>query len=277
MENKTCVIAGCARNIARHLPSTLEQIDRIRALFKESAVVIGENNSTDETKPLLHSYQSSHPATHILSLDESAGAISERTERLAHVRNAILDFVHTTYPSYDCLLMVDMDGTLEGFVPSTLQKAFHPSMPNWDAVFANNKGPYYDIWALRDDESGPAYDCWDMYRHLVLQIGIPSPQAKQMCVTQFQRRISPRTSPFRVRSAFGGLGLYRLSATAGCRYNGKTTQCSCAAFGIPLNPRVGCRQDTCEHVAFHADMIRLHNAALYIHPGIQVATQQEHL
>jgi hypothetical protein len=277
MENKTCVIAGCARNIAPFLPTSIEQIGKIRALFKESAVVIGENNSTDETKPLLQSYQSSFPNVHILTLDDSAGAIVQRTERIACVRNAILEFVHTTYPSYDYLLMVDLDGTLDGFNVLSLQKAFHPSIPHWDALFANNKGPYYDIWALRGIEWGPAYDCWDMYRHLVLQIGVPPPHAKQMCITQFQKRINPRDSPFRVHSAFGGLGLYRLSATVGCRYNGKTTECSCRAYGIPPNPQIGCRQDTCEHVAFHADMIRLHNATLYIHPGIQVATQQEHL
>jgi glycosyltransferase involved in cell wall biosynthesis len=277
METKTCVIAGCARNIASYLPKTLEQIEQIRTKFKETAVVIGENNSTDGTKALLHTYMSSTPHTHILTFDDTAGVIVERTVRLAHVRNAILDFIHTAYVSFDYILIVDLDGTLDGFKLNTLEKAFDPSIAHWDALFANNKGVYYDIWALRDDASGPVYDCWDMYRHLVLQVGIPPSRAKQMCITQFQKRINPRTPPFRVRSAFGGLGLYRMAATIGCKYNGQTTECSCRAFGIPYNPQVGCRQDTCEHVAFHADMIRLHGAALYIHPGIQVSTQLEHV
>lgn len=277
METKTCVIAGCARNIASFLPKTLEQIEKIRAKFKETAVVIGENNSTDGTKRLLDSYRSSTPQVHILTLDDTAGVISERTVRLAHVRNTILEFIHTTYRSYDYILLVDLDGALNEFNPSILQKAFDPSMPKWDALFANNKGPYYDIWALRNDASGPVYDCWDMYHHLVLQIGIPHQRAREMCVGQFQKQIDPQASPFRVRSAFGGLGLYRMAATIGCKYNGKTTECSCRAFGIPYNSQIGCRQDTCEHVAFHADMIRLHGATLYIHPGIQVATQLEHV
>lgn len=277
METKTCIITGCARNIAHFLPTTIQQIEFIRSKFKETTVILAENNSTDGTKALLETYRATSQHVHILTLDDTAGIISERTERLAYARNAILEFAHNTYGSYEYLLMVDLDGTLDGFNVNTLQKAFDPSLPKWDALFANNKGIYYDIWALRNNESGPVFDCWDMYRHLVIQVGIPPPQAKQMCVTQFQKRIDPHRPPFRVQSAFGGLGLYKLAATRGCKYNGKTVACSCKELGIPFDPRIGCRQDTCEHVAFHADMARLHSATLYVHPGIQVATQREHV
>lgn len=284
MERRRCVILGCARNIASQLPKTLERIEAIRAYWasayaSDTAVIIGENGSTDGTKTLLDTYQRSHPNAHILTLDAEANAIQQRTERLAFVRNALLDFVHghTDYSTYEYLLIVDLDGTLDAFEPATLDKAFDPSLPHWDALFANNDGPYYDIWALRNSASGPAFDCWDMYRHLILQLGLAPQQAKQACITQFQRRISTTAAMIPVESAFGGLGLYRLAATVGCRYDGLTRSCTAAAAGIPFNAQIGCRVDTCEHVAFHQAMRTRHTAKLFIHPGIVVRTQTEHV
>ena len=284
MEHRRCVIVGCARNIATQLPKTLDQIEAIRAYWasaytSETAVVLAENGSTDATKALLTAYQETHPNTHVLTLDAEANAIQQRTERLAFVRNALLDYIHghTRYHTYEYLLIVDMDGTLDTFEPASLDKAFHPSIPKWDALFANNDGPYYDIWALRNSATGPAFDCWDMYRHLILQLGLTHPQAKQACITQFQRRIPRTAAPIPVQSAFGGLGLYRLAATVGCCYDGITRSCSAQLAGIPHNAQIGCRMDTCEHVAFHKAMQTRHGAKLFIHPGIVVRTQTEHV
>jgi glycosyltransferase involved in cell wall biosynthesis len=284
MERRRCVIVGCARNIATQLPKTLDKIEAIRAYWSskyasETAVVLAENGSIDGTKAVLATYQAIHPFTHVLTLDASANAIKQRTERLAFVRNALLDYVHghTEYHTYEYLLAVDMDGTLDNFDPASLDNAFQPSIPNWDALFANNDGPYYDIWALRNSATGPAFDCWDMYRHLILQLGLTPQQAKPACITQFQRRIPRTAAPIPVESAFGGLGLYRLAATVGCRYDGLTRFCSAAAVGIPHNKQIGCRMDTCEHVAFHEAMRTRHGAKLFIHPGIVVRTQMEHI
>jgi glycosyltransferase involved in cell wall biosynthesis len=284
MERRRCVIVGCARNIATQLPKTLEKIEAIRSYWStqyasETAVVLAENGSTDGTKALLAAYQAAQPRTHVLTLDAEANSIQQRTERLAFVRNALLDYVHghADYHTFEYLLAVDLDGTLDDFDPASLNKAFQPSMPVWDALFANNDGPYYDIWALRNSVSGPAFDCWDMYHHLRSQFNIPHVQARQMCIGQFQVPIQPRRQLIPVESAFGGLGLYRLAATVGCRYDGLTRSCSVAAVGIPTNAQRGCRMDTCEHVAFHEAMRARHGAKLFIHPGIVVRTQMEHV
>ena len=141
---RRCVIIGCARNIAAQLPRTLEKIESIRAYWEaqynsETAVVIGENGSTDSTKPLLAAYQAIHPRTHILTLDAGANAIEQRTNRLAFVRNALLDFIHTpnkhnehnehNLHTYTYLLIVDMDGTLDDFDPTSLNNVFDSRLP----------------------------------------------------------------------------------------------------------------------------------------------------
>jgi hypothetical protein len=274
MEKASCIIIGCAKNVAPSLPKTLEKIEAIRALWSVSAVVIAENGSTDGTKRLLEAYQSK-PNTHVLTLDTSANTIVSRTERLAFLRNTLMEFVHTTYPSYDYILNVDMDGVLDGLDPTSLAFAFKPSMPAWDALFANVRGAYYDIWALRAKALELEFDCWDMVRHCMIQFGMNRAQAKQAFVTKHQINIpfNPRTL-IPVESAFGGLGLYRLSATKGCRYVGLTDTCSCRSvidFGA-----MPCAPEVCEHVAFHRDMIAK-GSNLFIHSQILVKTQQEHL
>jgi len=275
MNTYRCVIIGCAKSVAAHLQSTLAQIDAIRSLWASAAVVIAENGSTDSTKQLLAAY-AAKPQTHILTLDAEANPISSRTERLALVRNKILNFVHETYPTFDYVLSVDLDGILDGFKPSGLVDLFK-SFPTdtWDGVFANVGGKYYDIWALRRPDLGLTYDCWDMIRHLQLEGGVSRADAKQTCVTQFQTVIKP--TPARlipVDSAFGGLGLYRLAATRGCTYVGRTQECSCQRFAA-FNQTM-CAPETCEHVAFHRDMVHK-GAKLFICSSLLVKTQQEHL
>jgi len=276
MNTYRCVIIGCAKSVAAHLPSTLAQIDAIRSLWLDAAVVIAENGSTDSTKELLAAYATKSAQTHVLTLDAEANLIPLRTERLALVRNRLLDFVHETYPTFDYVLSVDLDGILDGFKSSGLTNLFK-SFPvdTWDAVFANVTGKYYDIWALRSAEMGITYDCWDMIRHLQLEGGVPRDDAKTACVTQFQTVI--KASPSRlisVESAFGGLGLYRLAATRGCTYRGLTQDCSCQHM-IAFN-RAQCTLETCEHVSFHKDMVAK-GAKLFICSSLLVKTQQEHL
>ena len=278
MDKASCVIIGCAKNVASQLPKTLEKIEAIRALWLEAAVVIAENGSTDGTKRLLDDYKAK-PHTHILTLDTSANAIPSRTQRLALIRNTLLDFIHATYPTYDYILMADMDGVLDTFHPESLALAFKPSMPAWDALFANVRGSYYDVWALRSKFLEFEYDCWDMVRHSMVQFGMSRADARQGFVLnkQITIPIHPRTL-LPVESAFGGLGLYRLSKTRDCRYVGLTQECSCKSvldFGTTTtNP---CAPETCEHVAFHRDMVSKHGARMFIHSQLLVKTQQEHL
>ena len=283
MDKASCVIIGCARNVAGQLPKTLEKIEAIRALWGQAAVIIAENGSTDGTKRLLDDYKTK-PQTHILTLDASANAIPSRTQRLALIRNTLLDFVHATYPTYDYILNVDMDGVLDGLDPKTLAFAFKPSMPAWDALFANVRGSYYDVWALRSKFLEFEYDCWDMVRHCMVHFGMSRADARQGFVLnkQFTLPFNPRTL-VPVESAFGGLGLYRLSKTKDCRYIGLTQECSCKSIldfvsgsGVSLNNNP-CAPETCEHVAFHRDMVSKHGAKMFIHSQLLVKTQAEHL
>jgi hypothetical protein len=268
MDKASCVILGTAKNIAKHLPQHLQTLEEIRSLWASCAVVIGENGSTDGTKALLETY-AKKPLTHVLTLDAEANPIQSRTERLALVRNRLIDYVHTTYPTSDYILIADMDGILDGFHARGLKEAFKSS--DWDAVFANTMGAYYDIWALRSEAI--SYDCWDLVRHFMQQ-GFDRGVAKAAIITPHQVVLPKKPTLIPVQSAFGGLGLYRLAKTRGCRYDGLTRACSCTQVNQFTSP---CAPERCEHVAFHQDMIEKHGAKLFIHTGIQVKPALEHL
>jgi len=280
MEQFTCVIIGAARNIAIHLPQTLHKMNKLAALWKESAIVIAENGSTDDTKSMLKIFKSTDESRiHILELDAEANGIPARTVRLALVRNRLLEFIHIhpTYSSYDYILMVDMDGVLDMFSPESLQTLVsNPKQAHWDAVFANTTGRYYDIWALRSKAFNIPFDCWDLHRHMQIHFRVTPEFAKEAAIKKFQVKI-PASKPWiPVESAFGGLGLYRLSKTVGCVYDGTMRECSCRTMIENLEPKT-CFPYTCEHVSFHKDMIEKNGAKLFIVPSIQVKSQDEHL
>jgi len=277
MESSSCVILGAARNVAEHLPKTLEKIQDIRKLWMRSAVVFAENDSHDSTRQQLKRFCEDNEHTHILTYEVLVERYKERTERLAFVRNAMMTFIHShvEYSKYDYILIVDMDGGLNTFKQESLRLCFETTMPEWDALFTNNNGAYYDVWALRSKALGIQFDCWDMYRHMIANVPASPQQIKQLCIWDYQKHIPMEKAPIPVHSAFGGLGLYRLKKTVGCTYNGIATECTCK--NMKFATQVPCWNVTCEHVSFHADMIKKHKAKLYIFPKLLIDTQAEHI
>jgi hypothetical protein len=95
---------------------------------------------------------------------------------------------------------------------------------------------------------------------------IPVAEAKKRAIGKWQVKIVENTEPIPVESAFGGMGIYRLKKTVGCKYVGRRTI-----------PGTNMGEHCCEHVPFHADMIKKHGARLFIYPSLVVETQDEHV
>jgi len=125
------------------------------------------------------------------------------------------------------------------------------------AVFANARPRYYDVWALRHDRWCPE-DCWH-------PIWGRSPDrtfedAKFREVFARQIRIPAGLPPIPVRSAFGGLGIYRMRFALAARY------CGLDDAGRPSS----------EHVALN-QTIRRSGGELHIFPALQVRASPHHL
>lgn len=256
---KSAVFVGCARNSAQYIPSVLQNVERWSQLYEETAFVFVENDSTDGTPHLLKRWLSTRRHGHLLRLDGLASKETSRTERLSVARNAYLDFVRGgSYASHQHLVIIDFDDVNAVRVSERDFAAALDFLDNTEqtiGVFGSSMPLYYDVWALRRDEWSPD-DCWEALR----SSGEPESQAsKERFVFSRQRYLPLNAEPILVKSAFGGIGVYRLGAALKGRYRGSTES----------------GKEICEHVPFNFDVGL--SGRLYVFPRLRNAAPEEHL
>ncbi len=250
----SAVFALCVRSTARYLPGVLANLDALGRCYDRCAFVFVENDSEDDTRARLRAWTAQRPEAHLIELDGLDVAYPKRTDRLAACRNAYIDFIRNSpCASYDHLVMLDADEVnfgpidLEGFVRGR----------DWlvqtgaAAVFANSLPFYYDIYALRHPQWCPRNMLKEVnWRPDGSDLGV----ARQRFVYDRQIPIPTTAEPVEVRSAFGGLAIYRMAdALAGARYVG-------------LNKHGA---QVCEHVSFNRALVRA-GKRLFILPWMTV-------
>ncbi|NBT13756.1 MAG: hypothetical protein EBS56_09280, partial [Planctomycetia bacterium] len=69
MAQSRVAITGLARNLGHVLPATIRRVERLCGLFADARVVVYENDSTDDTKPLLEAWAAADRRVHV-TLDD---------------------------------------------------------------------------------------------------------------------------------------------------------------------------------------------------------------
>ena len=249
MIEATCLIAATCRSVGEYLPRSLPTLEAIGALFTSARYVFVENNSTDTTVEQLLAFQTrlGHARVEVLALGDLAAEIPQRTARLAHCRNLVLDRT----AGADYLLWVDVDDRL-GYPFDTQGLLSCFAYSNWTMMSANQPSYYYDLWALR--RPGFNYDVFAWQRDLAARVG---PMRASLCVyaTLFYHslvaRQHPAAPPVPVYSAFGGMAIYDTKAIRPC----------CRYVGVDASGH-----EVCEHVAFNACLHSHAPSTLYINP-----------
>jgi glycosyltransferase involved in cell wall biosynthesis len=248
--NRSAVIVGCARDCEVFLPAVLENITTIADVYSQAAFVFVENDSTDNTREILERWLSKRGKSFLVCPNELVGQVTKRTARLATARNTYMDALHYHHlAQFDHLVVLDFDDVNTNLISKDSLAAairFLDSSSQNAAVFANQL-PYYDIWTLRHDVWCPD-DCFAEIENRPAYL--PWHRAVERYVASRQLNIPPNIPPIAVRSAFGGLGIYKLDFVREARY-------------------VGLRPDgseICEHVAFNEAAVRA-GGVLYIFPG----------
>jgi len=266
--NHRVVLGGLARNCADYLPACLAWLrEAYRFFHPESKFLFITNDSTDTTPAILDEFAASFPSgiVKIYKLDGLQSKKPSRTDRLAFCRNMFLNHIQSNHPDYDYMLLADLDDTTANFDPQRIRTCFDVSQTpaQWDALTAAAKPAYYDIWALRSSHLGLTYDCWDAIRH-EMRKGLTQTQAIQKHIDVWRIPHETMTEPMEVESAFGGVGIYRISSTRGCQYRGIATECSLG------EPAPYCLREICEHVPFHQQMRERNGARIWIFPPLYV-------
>lgn len=215
-------ICGTARDISPFFDKVVSNLRKMVSWFhRSSKILIVESDSNDTTLALLRGCRD----IQTISCGSLEGMIPLRTHRLAFCRNIYLDFVLTKKSDFDLMIVVDLDDVFAQPISETLfdNCLLRKTAADWNGVFANQSGRYYDIWALRNDEID--FDCIVENRR-----------------SEFQRIIPNTGELLPVKSAFGGLGIYRTACLRrGVRYDGIGDKAP----------------EQCEHVSFNCEFSKL--------------------
>lgn len=261
LARRRAVFFGAARDCAAHLPHVLQNLDRFAAGYAEAAFLFLVSDCTDDSAAILQRWLADGRRGHVIDLGPLATHLPRRTERLASVRNAGLDEIgRLGWQDHDHLVIADLDDVLDspmsadGFAQAARWLENEPSRAG---VLANALPRYYDVWALRHDRWCP-HDVWHSIWGRPDTVSFEAAKFREVFSRQIE--IPASAPPIEVRSAFGGLGLYRLSAALAARYDGIDAQ----------------GREVSEHVAFNAAIGRA-GGRLHIFPALQVQAPRQHL
>lgn len=258
MADAEVLVVGLARNVARTLAADVARLGAALQGFRAVHWLLVESDSDDDTLGTLRALQRAHAGFDHLSLGRLQPQWPERTERIAHCRNAYLQRLRedARYAAVQYVVVADFDGLNDRIDAAAIRSCWQRD--DWDMCAANQAGPYYDIWALRHPLWSPN-DCWEQHRFLSSYLGLRE-QVLYLAVHARMIRIPPDGEWIEVESAFGGLAVYRRHAfDAMAAYRGTE------ADGRPV----------CEHVPLHRAM-RERGLRLFVNPALVNAGRTEH-
>jgi glycosyltransferase involved in cell wall biosynthesis len=229
----TVVVAGVIRDGESQLSATIR---RLRSALETSAQlhwVVIESDSSDQTGLILNDLSKSIPNFRFECLGDLRHSIQERTERLAVCRNRYLEIIaeDPVLDEADYVVVADLDGINNLVDASAIASCW--SRTDWDVCFANQAGPYYDIWTLRHPEWCPGNSRSELQflnRHRRTSY-------RNLDASVYSRmiQIEPDSAWIQVTSAFGGLAVYRRSSLRGRNYSHLDDSQHVCCEHVPLN------------------------------------------
>jgi hypothetical protein len=251
------LVAGVVRDCAK---SIRDDVMRISGALKHAHSVswlVIESDSDDTTCAQLGRLETEIPNFRFISLGRLRQLIPLREERIAHCRNAYLQELETNpcYSSVDYVVVADLDGINDLLSESGVLSCW--DRVDWGVCTANQRGPYYDIRALRHPLWSPN-DCFRQ-REFLIHHNVKKGSASWSSVFSRMIRVAETESWIPVDSAFGGLAIYRRSILQGVRYAGLDE-----SGGI-----------ICEHVELHS-RLRAKGCKIFVNPRLINTAKTDH-
>jgi glycosyltransferase involved in cell wall biosynthesis len=262
------IFAGAVQNAECYLPGVLRNIENLSTLFYEVGYIFIENDSTDNTKKILNDWGINKSYFQLISLD-GLKDIPIRTLRLELIRNTYIEVIryNSELSCFDYLIILDMDNV--GMYLINIEEAsnaidFLSSSTTRAAVFANQKGTYYDMWALRLTSQCPC-DVWEEVLDYAIKYNCSDEVAYSQTFSKRIFSIEESLSPIKVNSAFGGFGIYKMKFILNNPnpYLGSKIKIIPLGNGKPYYAR----WQVCEHVHFHLG-IKNQGGEMYIYPKL---------
>lgn len=253
----TAVVVGVVRDNGLRLRRAVRRLASAMRIFATVHWYVVESDSGDDTCAELDVLAASLPRFTWRTLGKLAPTMPERTARIACARNACVDAVASdaSFRRADYVIVADLDEVNRLIDAAAIASCW--ARDDWDACTANQRGPYYDIWALRHALWSPD-DYWHMQRFL-MECGYDARAALERALGA-RRIVLPEHAPWiAVDSAFGGFAVYRREAFISGRYVGLDGD------GAPI----------CEHVPFHASLVA-RGFRIFINPRLVNTDYTDH-
>ena len=238
-KSEKCFIVGLARNIGKHLPRIIPDIERLGRCFLDYRVRVYENDSIDNTKEVLDEWAFNNSKVNYIYEQLNAPRLTDlsvrRIDLMSSYRNKLLEhfFLRNDWYTFKYFMVIDLD--LYGFsIDGILNSIGHE---NWDCITSNGRihtsmspytNVYYDIFALRETED-------------------ESPNRHFGKLQTKYKDIKVNDGLIPVSSAFNGLAIYKTVSIVGSKY-----------YSIP---------GYAEHAGLHQQMSNLGHGRIFINPS----------
>ncbi len=256
-QGQRLVVAGVVRNAERTLSKDIQRLARgLQGRFRVEWVIV-ESDSSDRTVDQLKKLSLRYRNFYFESLGSIKPVIPDRVERISHCRNRYLEIIESrnSLTDSDWVLVVDLDNLNRRVAGREILKLTQNKEAS--AYFANQLGPYYDIFALRHPAWNP--DDFSKQTEELKRMGMSSKLAHSIAVEAKMVRIDKVGPLIFVDSAFGGMALYSFGALKNQRYSTEVV----GSKGV------------CEHVGLNLSL-RARGHKLAIAPSLVNARYTEH-
>ncbi len=227
------IMLGCCKDVANYLHKNLMILELLGNQFLDYRMIIYENDSSDMTRQILMEFN--HPKFEFIF--ENDVKIKERTDRLAYIRNILLNRFHQLQETFqaDYMIMIDLDDRIfSGKIINSISTCFGFDVNKWDVLTGNQTKIYYDVYALRI----PNIIEHDFLQEIFKIKKKTSDKRRKKIIHRVLNRYNHPPMPpsylVPVTSAFGAIGIYKISCLKNATYVGMKGK-------IPI----------CEHVPFH--------------------------
>lgn len=237
MKNKKVIICSTIKNEGKNLKNFFEKINSVITGFNDYFIIFVESDSDDNSTELLNKYIKNKKGK-IIKRDFTEQY--NRIQKLEICRNEYLNFIknNSQINNFDYLIIMDADGVNNGLNMKILQNSIMKE--NWTAIFACQKIFYYDIFALRVEN----FINENFINKIKRDIRNKTYKNSKDYIFYNLSRFFYLNKIFdnrylKVKSAFGGFGIYKLNKVLEFRYESYLGQ-------------------DCEHVKFNEDINNKH-------------------
>ena len=232
-------MVGTVRNVSTTVEHEIRMFQKSLKNFGHLDVFLVESDSSDSTLRILDKLKQNQKIEYI-SLGGLQSEIPDRVSRIRHCRNKYVEKIRSNSQEYDYVVVADLDGVNKRVRRKTFSSVFSEKN-DWDMCAANQTFGYYDIYALRAENW-----CEDDYQtELYNQLNqeylnyCERDAIRQKIIYSKMRRIPKQSEWINVRSAFGGLAIYKAEVFNKFDYTATNSEQSIE----------------CEHVTLHRKML----------------------